>query len=1420
MSTTSDFYVTGGNLDKDAPSYVVRQADTDLYDTLQKNEYCYVLTSRQMGKSSLMVRTAHRLRQEDTAVVLIELTGIGKNVNAEQWYDGLVVGLGRQLNLENELQAFWERHRHLGPLQRWTEALRTVVLTHCRESVVIFIDEIDMVMSLPFSADEFFAGIRQCYNARAHEPGMKGLSFCLSGVATPSDLIQDVRITPFNIGKRIELNDFTAEEAAVLALGLGRQDRQSAALLKRILYWTGGHPYLTQKLCQVIAADPTISRPAQVDRVCEDIFLSTRSRESDSNLQFVRERLLKGHDDPAAVLDLFRQIRSRKKIRDNDTDPRVNTLRLSGATRVVEKSLAVRNHIYRKAFDREWIKANMPDGEERRQKTAFQRGFIRAIAFVVLIMAIFGVGKSINWYLKAYKWEHVTYYNTFTKHYGIMQGIGQLTEQQVRGRSVSFKFFRNGSENPVHKVQAVNSTDELTPRHGAGTYLQKITASEQYSNPLRECQWEFILNKKGEIVYEKAYDKYDQLIWGLVYSPTVKGERTRAHFVGKDGYPRPQKNSAAEFVEFEYIKGYERYRRYFDRNRNPQPGLDKAFGRFQRFNERGMAIEITSLNNEDKPMNDGDGNAIQKLTYDALGNIIKAVLLNATGGPFLCIGGWYQYTAKYDDRGDPIEHTYFNKDGKPTLHKDGHHKATVKYDNKGNPIEWAYFDTDGEPILLKDVYHKTTVEYDDSGNQIKWACFDKDGKPTLSKDGCHKFTAKYDDRGHQTELTYFDTDGKPTSIINGYHKFIAKYDDKGNQTEQTYFDTDGEPILNKDGYHKLLTKYDDRGNQTEWTYFDKDGKSVLIEDGYHKLIAKYNDKSNQTEWAYFDAKGKPILLKDRYHKSTAKYDDRGNQIKLTYFDTESKPTLLKYRYHKSTAKYDDRGNQIEWAYFDTDGKRCMYNHDYHKLAVKYDDRGNKIEETCFDTKDDPIMNFGFYHYHKATYKYDGRSNPIEKKYFNTDGKPTLIRSGYHKLTAKYDQRDNRIEEAYFDKNGKPTLSLEGSHRIIVKYDDKGNKFTAKYDKLGNQTTWAYYDSKGKPTLNKDGYHKMTTLDDNSILKESMKENGFHKIITFSDDRGNSIKQVFFGTDDSNLQKDDYYKCIFKRDDRGEIIELEKAFFNKYGKPTLSKGYYHKSIDKKDDRGNTIENAFFDAEGKPTSHKEGFHKGTLKYDDRDNQIEVAVFDTEGKPTLHKDGAHKVNFKYDDDGNDIEKAYFDTNGKPILLKDGYHKYTNKYDGSGNKIERAYFDTDGKPTLHRDGYHKYTNKYDGGGNLIEKVHFDMDGQQLRTEIVVASVDEKSQAEKSGIKTGDVFTHYDGKPISDFEQLIAERNTEPKDGQPKELKVRRNGKMLSFMIAPGKIGVELTNRIIPSSSKNSEAATGSRVDKTAPAVPSARDE
>ena len=128
LPPASAFYVAGGTLPHEAPSYVTRQADTDLFESLVAGEFCYVLNTRQMGKSSLMVRTASRLREAGVDVAVLDLSAVGQNLSPDQWYDGLLLSLAAKLGLENPLDDFWAENPKMGPMQRFFAAIEQVVL--------------------------------------------------------------------------------------------------------------------------------------------------------------------------------------------------------------------------------------------------------------------------------------------------------------------------------------------------------------------------------------------------------------------------------------------------------------------------------------------------------------------------------------------------------------------------------------------------------------------------------------------------------------------------------------------------------------------------------------------------------------------------------------------------------------------------------------------------------------------------------------------------------------------------------------------------------------------------------------------------------------------------------------------------------------------------------------------------------------------------------------------------------------------------------------------------------------------------------------------------------------------------------------------------------------------------------------------
>ena len=388
------FFYPGGTLPGNIPSYVERAADTALLEALMAGEFCYVLDTRQVGKSSLMVRTAQRLLEVGQHAAILDISSIGENLSQEQWYFGLLTNLAVACDLEAEAEDYWLQHPHLGFVQRWFMALRSVFLPRLKGPLIIFVDEIDAVRKLSFSVDEFFAAIRECHNRRAADSTNLQVTFCLMGVATPSDLIQDVRTTPFNIGQRVELHDFSLAETLPLADGLPGTTEKQNEQIKRVWYWTAGHPYLTQKFCQALASRGIPLASSEIDALCHTIFLRRQAQEEEDNLKFVSRQVLFDEATRADILTLYGRIRAGKRFDLGDApDALVKRLLLAGLVYPVpeRQRLVLRNRIYAAAFDAAWAKANMPHAEIRRQQTAMWRGFLRATLVWACFAGLVGV---------------------------------------------------------------------------------------------------------------------------------------------------------------------------------------------------------------------------------------------------------------------------------------------------------------------------------------------------------------------------------------------------------------------------------------------------------------------------------------------------------------------------------------------------------------------------------------------------------------------------------------------------------------------------------------------------------------------------------------------------------------------------------------------------------------------------------------------------------------------------------------------------------------------------------------------------------------------------------------------------------------------------------------------------------------------
>jgi len=396
FTTKPSYYQVGGSLTNNAPNYVKRQADDDLYNRLKAGEFCYVLNSRQMGKSSLQVRTIQRLTNEGIACAAIDISEIGnRGVTPEQWYAGLLRILENNFNLSDivNVRTWWRDRNFLTPVQRLSEFIETVLLPNISSNIVIFIDEIDSILALDFPADDFLALIRSCYNKRANNSEFDRLTWALLGVASPTDLCREQNAssnTPFNIGKAIELTGFDETEAQPLAAGLAELTDSSQEVLTEVLYWTGGQPFLTQKLCKLLLENPQLMpnlpppAPAKqgwekdpaalcfgggkdkintskewVEKVVRlKIVENWETQDVPEHLSTIRDRLFKENQRIVRRLGLYQQILEQAEIVPDGSAEQME-LRLSGLIVKRGEKLTISNPIYEAVFDKELIEQKL-----------------------------------------------------------------------------------------------------------------------------------------------------------------------------------------------------------------------------------------------------------------------------------------------------------------------------------------------------------------------------------------------------------------------------------------------------------------------------------------------------------------------------------------------------------------------------------------------------------------------------------------------------------------------------------------------------------------------------------------------------------------------------------------------------------------------------------------------------------------------------------------------------------------------------------------------------------------------------------------------------------------------------------------------------------------------------------------------------
>jgi len=330
--------------------YIERNADFQLKSIIEDMQRPgYVLVARQMGKTNLLVNAKRTMENETRLFVYVDLSNPYKD---EQECFRSIINNIIEVNFDIFEQIYGKiqdiRAKNLPAHNEYLRSL-VLILKHYLGDLIIILDEIDALKSAEYS-DNIFAQIRSNYFSRTNFTELERLTYILSGVIEPTELIKDKNKSPFNIGDKIYLDDFTYEEHNTFIYK--SKLSVSKEISEELFEWTNGNPRLTFDICSEL----------------ESIILEGKEIDSEILSEVIRKKYLIAFD--LAPIDHIRElVKENKFIRDaikniysNKSDLLNSDIKsrlyLYGIinSKFSEKTV-IKNKIIQEALNEDWIRS-------------------------------------------------------------------------------------------------------------------------------------------------------------------------------------------------------------------------------------------------------------------------------------------------------------------------------------------------------------------------------------------------------------------------------------------------------------------------------------------------------------------------------------------------------------------------------------------------------------------------------------------------------------------------------------------------------------------------------------------------------------------------------------------------------------------------------------------------------------------------------------------------------------------------------------------------------------------------------------------------------------------------------------------------------------------------------------------------------
>lgn len=256
-----------GAVGPESPFYIIRAADDRLREQIiGKGTTTTIQAGRQTGKTSLLMQAIHTARHKKGQVIYLDFQLVDENARADfqSLLHYLTEDIAEQLDLDWELvDSYWSSARN--PAHTFTRFVQREVLGRFDSRILLAIDEADLLLDSAFKK-HFFALLRAWDSRRAFDDDWRKLNLVMVISTHPYLLIDDVNLSPFNVGLTIHLRDFNL--AQVADLNQRHNAPLPAAEVEKLMALVGGHPYLVRQSLYTLAQEE-IGLRQLVDVACD-----------------------------------------------------------------------------------------------------------------------------------------------------------------------------------------------------------------------------------------------------------------------------------------------------------------------------------------------------------------------------------------------------------------------------------------------------------------------------------------------------------------------------------------------------------------------------------------------------------------------------------------------------------------------------------------------------------------------------------------------------------------------------------------------------------------------------------------------------------------------------------------------------------------------------------------------------------------------------------------------------------------------------------------------------------------------------------------------------------------------------------------------------------------------------------------------